>query len=93
MNTNKSTYSDKDKATNLLISLKHLKSEANTFTQEASNESLYKEAFCYYKTISTLQRVVFEMMEAQSWYKMSSDTQKNITKALNKYTASQSELS
>ena len=36
-------YSDKDISTNLLISLKHMKAEFNTFTQEASNDALYKE--------------------------------------------------
>ena len=35
------SYGDKDIATNLLVTLKHMKAELNTFTQEASNDELF----------------------------------------------------
>ena len=43
MSKSKNEYSEKDIATNLLVTLKHMKYEYNTFTQEASNEELFKE--------------------------------------------------
>ena len=78
-------YSDKDISTNLLISLKHMKAEFNTFTQEASNDALYKE-------ISALYQSVFNMMCEQGWYQMKSDTAANISKAYTKAENSKSEL-
>lgn len=90
--SSKKSYSEKDIATNLLVTLKHMKSEYNTFTQEASNENLYKEVNAVYECISQQQRTVFEMMCAQGWYKMSADTAKNISKAYTKYSSSEIEL-
>lgn len=87
-----SGYSEKDIATNLLITLKHLKAEMNTFSQEASNETLYKAIDQVYTNISNLQREVFEMMCAQSWYKMTPDTATNISKAYTKFSNSKNEL-
>ena len=66
----KSTYADKEIATNLLVTLKHMKSELNLFTQEASNEELFQEINQVYNQISDLQREVFQMMCAQGWYNM-----------------------
>lgn len=86
------SYGDKDIATNLLVTLKHMKSEYNTFTQEASNEHLFSEINTIYECISQLQREVFEMMSAQGWYKMTSDSAKNISKAYTKFSNSESEL-
>lgn len=86
-------YSEKDIATNLLITLKHLKSEYNTFTQEASNETLYNEIDKVYECVSTQQRNVYEMMKQQGWYKMTADTAQNIEKAYTKFNDSKSELS
>lgn len=90
--SSKKAYSEKDIATNLLVTLKHMKAEYNTFTQEASNEELYKEANALYECISTQQRMVFQMMCAQGWYKMTADTAKNISKAYTKFSNSESEL-
>lgn len=89
---NNSGYGDKDIATNLLVTLKHMKSEVNTFSQEASNETLYKTVEQVYTCVSQLQREVFEMMCAQGWYKMSSDTASSISKAYTKFSNSKSEL-
>ena len=36
------SYGDKDIATNLLVTLKHMKAELNTFTQEAMMSCLQK---------------------------------------------------
>lgn len=89
----KTSYGDKDIATNLLVTLKHLKSEYNTFTQEASCKELYTEIDTIYQCVSQQQRNVFEMMETQGWYKMTSDSAKNIKKAYDKFSQSESELS
>lgn len=91
--SSKTNYGDKDIATNLLVTLKHLKSEYNTFTQEASNADLYSEIDTIYECVSQQQRNVFEMMEAQGWYKMTADSAKNIKKAYDKFSKSESELS
>lgn len=93
MSKSKNSYSEKDIATNLLVTLKHMKAEYNTFTQEASNEELYNEIKELYDCISTQQRNVYEMMSAQGWYQMSADTDKNISKAYTKFSNSESELS
>lgn len=87
------SYADKDIATNLLVTLKHLKSEYNTFSQEASCEELYKEIDTVYQCVSMQQRNVYEMMKNQGWYKMTSDSEKNINKAYTKFNDSKSELS
>lgn len=85
-------YGDKDIATNLLVTLKHMKSEFNLFTQEASNTELFEEADKMYNVISTLQRDVYDMMSAQGWYKMTSDTASSISKAYTKAKNSESDL-
>lgn len=86
------SYGDKDIATNLLVTLKHMKSEYNLFTQEASNDELFSEIDELYNCISQSQRDVFNMMTAQGWYKMSADTAKSISKAYTKFSNSESEL-
>ena len=68
------SYGDKDIATNLLVTLKHMKAELNTFTQEASNDELFTKIDEVYTCVSTLQRDVFNMMTAQGWYKTVSYT-------------------
>ncbi|MCH4284465.1 MULTISPECIES: spore coat protein [Bacillota] len=93
MSKSKNEYSEKDIATNLLVTLKHMKYEYNTFTQEASNEELFKEIDTLYDCISKQQRNVFDMMCAQGWYKMTADSEKNISKAYTKFSNSESELS
>lgn len=92
MTTKSKSYSDKDISTNLLITLKHMKAEYNTFTQEASNEALYNEINTVYECISQQQRNVFEMMCSQGWYKMEADSAKNISKAYTKFSNSKKEL-
>lgn len=86
------SYSDKEISTNLLVTLKHMKQEFNTFTQEASNDILYSEIFKLYECISQLQRDVFNMMSAQGWYKMIPESGKNISKEYTKFSKSKSEL-
>ena len=93
MSQSNQNYSEKDIATNLLVTLKHMKAEYNTFTQEASNESLYEEIKQLYDCISTQQRNVYEMMSSQGWYQMKPDSAKNISKAYTKFSNSESELS
>ena len=92
MTKSSKSYSEKDISTNLLVTLKHMKAEMNTFSQEASNSSLYKEAEKLYQGVSKLQRDVFDMMCGQSWYKMTADSDKNISKAYTKASNSESEL-
>ncbi|MGX8835691.1 spore coat protein [Amedibacillus sp. YH-ame6] len=92
MSTSSQSYSEKDISTNLLVTLKHMKAEMNTFSQEASNAALYKEAEKLYQTVSQLQRDVFEMMCGQSWYKMTADSAKNISKAYTKASNSEADL-
>ena len=87
------SYGDKDIATNLLVTLKHMKAELNTFTQEASNDELFTKIDEVYTCVSTLQRDVFNMMTAQGWYKMTAESAKNISKAYTKFSKSESELS
>lgn len=88
----KSKYADKEIATNLLVTLKHMKAELNLFTQEASNEELFQEINQVYTQISGVQREVFQMMCAQGWYKMKSDTKDSIAKAYKKFSDSESDL-
>lgn len=89
----KNTYNEKEVATNLLVTLKHMKSEMNTFTQEASNTELYEKVSRIYDEFSCLQRDVYDMMSNQGWYKMTADSEKNITKAYTKFSNMESELS
>ena len=84
------SYGDKDIATNLLVTLKHMKAELNTFTQEASNDELFTKIDEVYTCVSTLQRDVFNMMTEQGWYKMTADSAKNISKAYTKFSKSES---
>lgn len=90
--TKNQSYGDQDISTNLLVTLKHMKAEYNTFTQEANNESLYKEIDKLYQVVSQLQRDVYEMMCTQGWYKMTSDSAKNISKAYTKASDSEADL-
>lgn len=92
MSKKENGYSEKDISTNLLVSLKHMKAEFNTFTQEAGSEELYHSVNEAYKAISQLQRTVFEMMSAQGWYVMTPDTPANISKTYTKFYHMESEL-
>ena len=92
MAKSKANYEEKDIATNLLISLKHMKAEFNTFTQEASNEDLFQTIDEVYTCVSRLQRDVFDMMCQQGWYNMTADSAKNISKAYTKYSNSEDDL-
>ncbi len=87
-----SNYGDKEITTNLLVTLKHMKSEFNIFTQEASNQELYEIIDGIYQCISTIQRDVYDMMSAQGWYQLRADTKQNIKKAYDKFSKSQSEM-
>lgn len=92
MSGSTNNYSDKEIATNLLVTLKHMKSEYNTFSQEVSNEELFKEVDTLYQDLSAQQRKVYEMMKEQGWYKMTSDSEKNISKAYTKFSKMEDEL-
>lgn len=92
MATNKG-YTEKDIATNLLVSLKHMKALVNIFSQEASNGPLFQTVDEVYQSISSIQRDVYDMMSAQGWYKMSADSKENINKAYTKFAKSKEELS
>lgn len=89
----KCNYKEKEISTNLLISLKHLKAEFNTFTQEAGSDALYDSIMDLYTSVSTMQRDVFNMMCNQNWYIMKTDTPANISKAYTKFANMESELS
>ena len=84
MQKNKDIYDDQQICENLLVTLKHMKAEYNTFTQEASNPKLYQEIYDLYDDVSSLQRDVFTIMEEQGWVKLAADTKKNIEKAYKK---------
>ena len=88
----KSTYGDQEISTNLLVTMKHLKSEFNIFTQVESNTELYDTITQVYESISTLQRDVFDMMGVQGWYELCADTKENIAKAYRKLAKSQKDL-
>ncbi|MEF9962553.1 MAG: spore coat protein [Erysipelotrichaceae bacterium] len=86
-------YGDQDIMSELLISLKHLKSEYNLLTQEASNDALYAEATKLYNEISCMQRNVFHLMSEKGWYKMKSETATKISQAYTKLSKCESEMS
>ena len=89
----KSNYTEKEISTNLLIRLKHMKAEFNTFAQEAGSDTLYDSIMDLYTSVSTLQRDVFNMMCNQNWYVMKPDTPANVSKAYTKFANMESELS
>lgn len=79
-------YGDKEIATDLLIDLKHMKALYNTFTQECSNESLYKEIDSVYTEVSEMQRCLFELMKSKKWYVMEKEEKTKVSKAYTKMT-------
>lgn len=78
-------YNDQIISANLLSSLKHLKSLCCTFSQEAGSDDLFSKCEDLYRTISQLQRDVYDMMEEQGWYVMKSDSITSIKKAYDKF--------
>ena len=76
---------EQDILQNLLISLKHLKSFFNTFSQEASNEDVLEKVDNAYTEISTLQRNCYDLMLSLGYMKMSNQTQSAIEKEYQKY--------
>lgn len=86
------SYSEQDIMTELLVSLKHLKSEYNLFTQEASCDDLFKEATALYTEISKMQRDVFNLMSQKGWYKMKSETTTKLSQAYTKLSKSEADL-
>ena len=78
-------YNDQIISANLLSSLKHLKSLCCTFSQEAGSDDLFGKCEDLYRTISQLQRDVYDMTEEQGWYVMKSDSITSIKKAYDKF--------
>lgn len=87
-----SNYNDQVISTNLLTSLKHLKTLCCSFSQEAGSDELYKKCEKLYRAISQLQRDVYDMMEEQGWYIMKSDSISSIKKAYEKFKQKKDEL-
>ncbi|NBK97003.1 MAG: spore coat protein [Erysipelotrichia bacterium] len=76
---------EQDILLNLLISLKHLKAFFNTFSQEASNDTVLEKANNAYDEISTLQRDCYSLMVDLGYMKISNQTQAAIEKEYKKY--------
>lgn len=76
---------DQDVLQNLLISLKHMKSFFNTFSQEASSDEVLQVVDAAYNEISTLQRDAFDLMMQKGWMKLQYQTQSAIEKEYTKY--------
>ena len=93
MADNKKAYCEQDVMTELLVSLKHLKALGNTFTQECSNEQLYKEIDKIYQKISQEQRNTFELMKSKGWYVMEAEKGTKLSKAYTKFSGKEAELS
>lgn len=93
MAENKKAYCEQDVMTELLVSLKHLKALTNTFTQECSNESLYKEIDAIYQQISCEQRNTFEVMKSKGWYVMEPEKGPKLSKTYTKFSNKEAELS
>lgn len=76
---------EQDIIQNTLLSLKHLKSFFNTFSQEASNAEVYKCVDDAYIDVSQLQRDCFQLMLDQGWYKIQNQTKAAIQKEYKKF--------
>lgn len=76
---------EQDIMQNLLISLKHLKSFFNTFSQEASNDDVLKKVDTAYDEISTLQRKSYDLMVELNYMQIQNQTQSAIEKEYKKY--------
>lgn len=76
---------EQDILQNLLISLKHLKSFFNTFSQEASNDDVLEKVDTAYDEISTLQRNCYDLMVELGYMKIQYQTQSAIEKEYKKY--------
>ena len=87
-----SSYNDQVIATNLISSLKHLKSLCCSFSQEAGSDALYQKCESLYQNISQLQRDVFDVMDEQGWLETKSDSISSIKKAYDKYKQKESDL-
>ena len=90
--TTKQKYTDEQIVNNLLISLKHLKSLYNTFTQEAGTPELYKEVNKLYEEISTMQRATYDLMVKEGWMQVEAQTASAIKKAADKCSQKLTEL-
>ncbi|MEG0314352.1 MAG: spore coat protein [Erysipelotrichaceae bacterium] len=76
---------DEDYCINLLISLKHLKSLYNTFSQESSSDSIYKIVNSNYTIISKLQRELYNLMCECNFYTLTYEQSKKIKQVTDKY--------
>lgn len=76
---------EQDILQNLLISLKHLKSFFNTFSQEASSDRVLEVVDTAYDEISTLQRNCYDLMVELNYMKVQYQTQSAIEKEYKKY--------
>lgn len=86
------TYNDEQIVNNLLISLKHLKSFYNTFSQECGTNELYKEVNKIYQEISTMQRQTYDLLINENWMQIEAQTATKIEKAASKCSKKLNEL-
>lgn len=75
---------DQDIINCMLISLKHLKSLFNTFSQEAGTSELYECVHSIYEAISELQRETYDFMVEQNFMQVETQSEAKIEKAVKK---------
>ena len=73
-------YCEQAVISEMLGTLKHLKSEFNLLTQEAGTPELYTQAKKLYDKISSVQRDVYDAMVKQGWYQPTAEKAPAISK-------------
>ena len=92
MNNSNTYYSDKDILIDVLTSIKSLASLYHNFSVEASNDLVFDISSDLREEIFDEQRDCYNLLYSKGWYQVEQQPQNKITKDIEKYNKTKSEL-
>ncbi len=91
-NAKKGGFTDKDILTDILQSAKHLQNIYNTYSFEASNESICEVMEDLYLVIKDQTRDIFNLMYGKGWYTLEKEDTNKISQAVTKFEKSRNDM-
>ena len=92
MNNSNAYFSDKDILIDILSSVKALASLYHNFSVEASNDLVFDISSDLREEIFDEQRDCYNLLYSKGWYQIEQQPQNKITKDVEKYNKSKTEL-
>lgn len=91
-NTNKVAFTDQDMLNDMMQSAKHLQNIYNTYSIEASNESICEVMEDLYLGMKDQTRDMFNLMYGKGWYTLEKEDANKISQAVTKFEKSRNDM-